>query len=85
MRQNIGCIPWLLLDEQLKYKMIAKMRQNGGRSAGSAGGEDIQYMHVLYVDVVVLSKVQMYVMSTDCMNAAVIIVHVCMCEVYWKN
>ena len=44
-----------------------------------------KYIHVLYVDVDVLLKVQMYVMSTDCMNAAVIIVHVCMCEVYWKN
>ena len=57
MRQNIGCIPWLLLDEQLKYKMIAKMRQNDSRSAGSAGGEDIQYIHVLYVDVDVLLEV----------------------------
>ena len=49
------------------------------------GGEDIQDIHVLYVDVDVLLKVQMYVMSTYCINAAVIIVHVCMCEVYWKN
>ena len=41
---------------------------------------------MLYVDVdVLLLKVQMYVISTDCIKAAVIIVHVCMCEVYWKN
>ena len=44
-----------------------------------------KYIHVLYVDVDVLLKVQMYVMSTDCIKAAVIIVHVCLCEVYWKN
>ena len=45
----------------------------------------LQDMHELYIDVDVLLKEQMYVMSTNCINAAVIIVHVCMCEVYWKN
>ena len=81
MRQNI---PWLLLDEQLKYKMIAKMRQNGGRSAGSAGGEDYNtYMCCMLMLLYYLKY--MYVMSTDCIKAAVIIVHVCLCEVYWRN